>query len=174
MAQRERCTTCTRLFLQEDLTTCEICQQESTYYGEVYNPETDSRRFNLSFYDPTVLQEKSHCANCLVDCLFCEYSICPSHQHFVELPWFGFPLTICTECNDFNKKSIHFSQVLSGKVLSDANTPIPDTVFDEVDRIVSGNEAFNHRTPDEVNEMTDEERVHYFQVKYLLYERRNE
>ena len=174
-SQRAPCSSCSRVFHHDDLATCESCGQDKTYYEEVYCPdETDERRFNLSFFDPTVMQDKSHCDNCLVDCLFCEYSTCPSHTHSLVLPWFAFPLSICSECNDFNNKSFHFAQVLSGKVLTDTGTPIPDTVFEEVDRLSASNESFQHQSEEQVTVMTDEERIRYFQIKFLLYQKRNE
>ena len=174
MAGRQECNSCNRFFNNNDLQQCEICDQRWKYYVEVYHPETDTRRFNLSHYHPRIMEPKSHCANCLVECFFCEYNICHDHAHILELPWLPLGVPICNECHDFNKNSFHFSQVLSGKFFLHFRSDIPDVVQHVVERVVSGHEPFIHRTPDEVNEMTDEEKAYYFQVKYLLYARRNE
>lgn len=173
MSNRKPCSSCERLFKLKDLTeVCEVCKQDANYYHQVYMPETDDRRFNLSFFDPSVMEEKSFCKNCVTDCRFCEYSVCEKHTHSIELPWFEFPLNVCWECNDFHKKSFHFAHVLSGKVQFD-EAMFDEEAIDEATRITEGNKSFHHKTEDEVMAMTDENKLRYFQIKYLLYKNRN-
>ena len=143
------------------------------YYQRAYNSdEEDKRRFNLSIFDESVLEEKKFCENCVRQCSFCEYSMCTAHKHSIDLPWFEDAIDVCWECYDFHNKSFHFSHVLSGKVQFQSGT-FDETVIEEAETINNNNQPFQHRSEEEVREMTDDERLRYFQLKYLIYKHVN-
>ena len=169
------CSSCERRLSQRTLTgVCNCCNMDLIYYNKVYkSDEQDDQRFNLSIFDPSVLEEKKFCINCVTNCSFCGYSMCEAHKHTIELSWFEDKFEICWECNDFRNKSFHFDHVFSGKVQFDCDD-FDESLIDEASAINNSNEPFHHMTVQEVAEMTDQEKLRYFKLKYLIYLHNNQ